>query len=161
MQNLKIVRANGDVELAELTTDKTLVGENYIKVVLGGVDYYAKLGPVLDTHMFSIFNGEKLYVQKQIMPSGSWSLSLGETLTVDIPDSITVVEVTYDGNQQKYLAVQPGKSATLTVIQVSQMRFFRLIQKKPSGGNKTQQIQLQLPNVIVSYGPEINAHGAN
>lgn len=161
MQNLKIVRANGDIELADLTTDKTLVGENYIKVVLGGVDYYAKLGPVLDTHMFSIFNGEKLYVQKQIMPSGSWSLSLGESLTVDIPDSITVVEVTYDGNKQKYLAVQPGKSATLTVIQVSQFIFFRLIQKKPSGRDKIQNIQIQMPDVIVSYGPDINAHGAD
>lgn len=56
MDKLKIIRQNGEEEIAELTTDKSLVGNNYLKLDIGGVPHYAKVGDVIDTHMY-VFNG--------------------------------------------------------------------------------------------------------
>lgn len=56
MDKLKIIRPNGEEEIAELTTDKSLVGNNYLKLDISGVPHYAKVGDVVDTHMYT-FNG--------------------------------------------------------------------------------------------------------
>lgn len=90
MDKLKIIRQNGEEEIAELTTDKSLVGNNYLKLDIGGVPHYAKVGDVVDTHMY-VFNGvdgKKYYVKKEIgnvenPPSG------GDSPTLDIRGTLT------------------------------------------------------------------------
>lgn len=68
MDKLKIVRPNGEEEIAELTTDKSLVGNNYLKLDIGGVPHYAKVGDVVDTHMYTFngVDGKKYYIKKEI-----------------------------------------------------------------------------------------------
>lgn len=93
MDKLKIIRPNGEEEIAELTTDKSLVGNNYLKLDIGGVPHYAKVGDVIDTHMY-VFNGvdgKKYYVKKEISnvenpPSG------GDSPTLDIRGTLTLTE---------------------------------------------------------------------
>lgn len=90
MDKLKIIRPNGEEEIAELTTDKSLVGNNYLKLDIGGVPHYAKVGDVVDTHMytFSGVDGKKYYIKKEIgnvenPPSGdSPTLNIFGTLTL-------------------------------------------------------------------------------
>lgn len=68
MANLKIIRPNGEGEIAELTTNKSDVGNNYVTLTIDGTLYYARLGDVVDTHMY-VFNGldgRKYYIQKEI-----------------------------------------------------------------------------------------------
>lgn len=97
MDKLKIIRLNGEEEIAELTTDKSLVGNNYLKLDIGGVPHYAKVGDVIDTHMY-VFNGvdgKKYYIKKKIgnvenPPSG------GDSPTLDIRGTLTLTES--DGN---------------------------------------------------------------
>lgn len=93
MDKLKIIRPNGEEEIAELTTDKSLVGNNYLKLDIGGVPHYAKVGDVIDTHMY-VFNGvdgKKNYIKKKIgnvenPPSG------GDSPTLDIQGTLTLAE---------------------------------------------------------------------
>lgn len=68
MDKLKIIRPNGEEEIAELTTDKSLVGSNYLKLDIGGVPHYAKVGDVVDTHMYTFngVDGKKYYIKKEI-----------------------------------------------------------------------------------------------
>lgn len=68
MDKLKIIRPNGEEEIAELTTDKSLVGNNYLKLDIGGVPHYAKVGDVVDTHMYTFngVDGKKYYIKKEI-----------------------------------------------------------------------------------------------
>lgn len=93
MDKLKIIRPNGEEEIAELTTDKSLVGSNYLKLDIGGVPHYAKVGDVIDTHMY-VFNGvdgKKYYIKKKIgnvenPPSG------GDSPTLDIRGTLTLTK---------------------------------------------------------------------
>lgn len=90
MDKLKIIRPNGEEEIAELTTDKSLVGNNYLKLDIGGVPHYAKVGDVVDTHMYTFngVDGKKYYIKKEIgnvenPPSGdSPTLNIAGTLTL-------------------------------------------------------------------------------
>lgn len=67
MARLVITRPNGEVERAELTTDKALAGNDRLTVNKDGTTYYAKLDGEVSTHMFVIKpDGRKLYVQKEI-----------------------------------------------------------------------------------------------
>lgn len=90
MDKLKIIRPNGEEEIAELTTDKSLVGNNYLKLDIGGVPHYAKVGDVVDTHMYTFngVDGKKYYIKKEIgnvenPPSGdSPMLDIHGTMTL-------------------------------------------------------------------------------
>ena len=93
MDKLKIIRPNGEEEIAELTTDKSLVGNNYLKLDIGGVPHYAKVGDVVDTHMYTFTgaDGKKYYIKKEIgnvenPPSG------GDSPTLDIQGTLTLAE---------------------------------------------------------------------
>lgn len=93
MDKLKIIRPNGEEEIAELTTDKSLVGNNYLKLDVGGVPHYAKVGDVVDTHMYTFngVDGKKYYIKKKIEnvenpPSG------GDSPTLDIQGTLTLAE---------------------------------------------------------------------
>lgn len=67
MARLGIKRANGDIEYAELTTDKNLVGSHYLTVERYGTPYYAKLGDSVSTHLcVEGSDGQKRYVQKEV-----------------------------------------------------------------------------------------------
>lgn len=68
MDKLKIIRPNGEEEIAELTTDKSLVGNNYLKLDIGGVPHYAKVGDVIETHAYTFngVDGKKYYIKKEI-----------------------------------------------------------------------------------------------
>lgn len=97
MDKLKIIRPNGEEEIAELTMDKSLVGNNYLKLDVGGVPHYAKVGDVVDTHMYTFtgVDGKKYYIKKKIgnvenPPSG------GDSPTLDIRGTLTLTES--DGN---------------------------------------------------------------
>lgn len=93
MDKLKIIRPNGEEEIAELTTDKSLVGNNYLKLDIGGVPHYAKVGEVIETHMYTFngVDGKKYYIKKKIgnvenPPSG------GDSPTLDIQGTLTLAE---------------------------------------------------------------------
>ena len=93
MDKLKIIRPNGEEEIAELTMDKSLVGNNYLKLDIGGVPHYAKVGDVVDTHMYTFTgaDGKKYYIKKEIgnvenPPSG------GDSPTLDIQGTLTLAE---------------------------------------------------------------------
>lgn len=67
MARLGIKRANGDIEYAELTTDKSLVGSHYLTVEKDGTPYYAKLDDNVSTHLcVEGSDGQKRYVQKEV-----------------------------------------------------------------------------------------------
>lgn len=93
MDKLKIIRPNGEEEVAELTTNKSLVGNNYLKLDIGSVPHYAKVGDVVDTHMYTFTgaDGKKYYIKKEIgnvenPPSG------GDSPTLDIQGTLTLAE---------------------------------------------------------------------
>lgn len=67
MARIVITRPNGDIEYAELTTDKEQAGNDRLTVTKNGNTYYAKLDSDLSTHMYVIKpDGRKLYVQKEV-----------------------------------------------------------------------------------------------
>lgn len=137
MDKLKIIRPNGEEEIAELTTDKSLVGNNYLKLDIGGVPHYAKVGDVIDTHMY-VFNGvdgKKYYIKKEIEnvenpPSG------GDSPTLDIRGTLTFtkgmgsmllatrgkINTTSDGYQVSHVEITNNLGnamATLTIDGIS------------------------------------------
>lgn len=92
MDKLKIIRPNGEEEIAELTTDKSLVGNNYLKLDIGGVPHYAKVGDVIDTHMY-VFNGvdgKKYYIKKKI--GNVENPPSGDSPTLDIQGTLTLAK---------------------------------------------------------------------
>lgn len=137
MDKLKIIRPNGEEEIAELTTDKSLVGNNYLKLDIGGVPHYAKVGDVVDTHMYTFngVDGKKYYIKKEIgnvenPPSGdSPTLNIrgtlifaenGENRLVATSDKINTTSG--DGYQVSHVEIAPfGEFAgvTLTVDGIS------------------------------------------
>lgn len=66
MTRIAIKRPNGGMEYAELTTDKSLAGNDRLVVVKNDTTYYAKLDTGVSTHMYVVKNGRKLYVQKEV-----------------------------------------------------------------------------------------------
>lgn len=132
MDKLKIIRPNGEEEIAELTTDKSLVGNNYLKLDIGGVPHYAKVGDVVDTHMYTFngVDGKKYYIKKEIgnvenPPSGdSPTLNIrgtlifaenGENRLVATSDKINTTSG--DGYQVSHVEIAPfGEFATVTLI---------------------------------------------
>ncbi|WP_302566284.1 hypothetical protein [Dialister invisus] len=136
MDKLKIIRPNGEEEIAELTTDKSLVGNNYLKLDIGGVPHYAKVGDVIETHAYTFngVDGKKYYIKKEIgnvenPPSGdSPTLNIrgtlifaenGENMLVATSDKINT---TSDGYQVSHVGIAPfGEFAavTLTVAGIS------------------------------------------
>lgn len=136
MDKLKIIRPNGEEEIAELTTDKSLVGNNYLKLDIGGVPHYAKVGDVVDTHMYTFngVDGKKYYIKKEIgnvenPPSGdSPTLNIRGTLIFaeNGEDSLIAtsdkINTTSDGYQVSRVEIAPfGEFAgvTLTVDGIS------------------------------------------
>ena len=165
MDKLKIIRPNGEEEIAELTTDKSLVGNNYLKLDIGGVPHYAKVGDVIDTHMY-VFNGvdgKKYYVKKEISnvenpPSG------GDSPTLDIRGTLTLakgmgsmliaargkINTTSDGYQVSRVEITNiygHPMATLTVDGISD--FY----KKP-GIYTTTIIKVKIGDVTFDAGRE-------
>lgn len=137
MDKLKIIRPNGEEEIAELTTDKSLVGNNYLKLDIGGVPHYAKVGDVIETHAYTFngVDGKKYYIKKEIgnvenPPSGdSPTLNIrgtlifaenGENRLVATSDKINTTSG--DGYQVSHVEIAPfGEFAgvTLTVDGIS------------------------------------------
>lgn len=92
MDKLKIIRPNGEEEIAELTTDKSLVGNNYLKLDIGGVPHYAKVGDVVDTHMYTFngVDGKKYYIKKEI--GNVENPPSGDSPTLDIRGNLVLSE---------------------------------------------------------------------
>lgn len=92
MDKLKIIRPNGEEEIAELTTDKSLVGNNYLKLDIGGVPHYARVGDVIETHAytFSGVDGKKYYIKKEI--GNVENPPSGDSPTLDIRGTLIFAE---------------------------------------------------------------------
>ena len=92
MDKLNIIRPNGEEEIAELTTDKSLVGNNYLKLDIGGVPHYAKVGDVVDTHMYTFngVDGKKYYIKKEI--GNVENPPSGDSPMLDIHGTMTLVK---------------------------------------------------------------------
>lgn len=66
MARIVITRPNGEIEYAELTTNKAQAGNDRLAVEKAGTVYYAKLDKGISTHLYVIKpDGRKLYVQKK------------------------------------------------------------------------------------------------
>lgn len=92
MDKLKIIRPNGEEEIAELTTDKSLVGDNYLKLDIGGVPHYAKVGDVIETHAYTFngVDGKKYYIKREI--GNVENPPSGDSPTLDIQGTLTLTE---------------------------------------------------------------------
>lgn len=92
MAKIVIIRPNGETEYAELTTDKSLAGNDRLAVEKAGTIYYAKLDSGIGTHMFVIKpDGRKLYVQKEVV-AFTWKYTFDitdfDTFNKDIPKMV-------------------------------------------------------------------------
>ena len=96
MDKLKIIRPNGEEEIAELTTDKSLVGNNYLKLDIGGVPHYAKVGDVVDTHMYTFngVDGKKYYIKKEI--GNVENPPSGDSPTLNVSGTVTLAQMPSD-----------------------------------------------------------------
>lgn len=116
MDKLKIIRPNGEEEIAELTTDKSLVGNNYLKLDIGGVPHYAKVGEVIDTHMYTFngVDGKKYYIKKEIgnvenPPSGdSPTLNIYGNLVLSETEVPPPFEAGIQANEDKITTTSTG-----------------------------------------------------
>lgn len=117
MDKLKIIRPNGEEEIAELTTDKSLVGNNYLKLDIGGVPHYAKVGEVIDTHMYTFtgVDGKKYYIKKEI--GNVENPPSGDSPTLDIHGTLTLAK----GMGSMLLATRGKINTTSDGYQVSRV----------------------------------------
>lgn len=83
---VEITRPNGEVEYAELTTDKSKAGTDPLEVYKGGSKYYAKLDSKIDTHMYVEKSGVRRYVQKKMVTACIKKVS--EVVGTSIPRSV-------------------------------------------------------------------------
>lgn len=166
MDKLKIIRPNGEEEIAELTTDKSLVGNNYLKLDIGGVPHYAKVGDVVDTHMYTFngVDGKKYYIKKEIgnvenPPSGdSPTLNIrgtlifaenGENMLVATSDKINTTSG--DGYQVSRVEIAPfGEFAAVTLTVAGISAFYN----KP-GIYTTTIINVKIGDVTFGAGREM------
>ena len=166
MDKLKIIRPNGEEEIAELTTDKSLVGNNYLKLDIGGVPHYAKVGEVIETHAYTFngVDGKKYYVKKEIgnvenPPSGdSPTLNIrgtlifaenGENMLVATSDKINTTSG--DGYQVSHVGIAPfGEFAAVTLTVAGISAFYN----KP-GIYTTTIINVKIGDVTFGAGREM------
>lgn len=122
MDKLKIIRPNGEEEIAELTTDKSLVGNNYLKLDIGGVPHYAKVGDVVDTHMYTFngVDGKKYYIKKEI--GNVENPPSGDSPMLDIHGTMTLVK----GIGSMLLAPQKKINTTSGGYQVSRVEIVNI-----------------------------------
>lgn len=127
MDKLKIIRPNGEEEIAELTTDKSLVGNNYLKLDIGGVPHYAKVGDVVDTHMYTFngVDGKKYYIKKEI--GNVENPSSGDSPTLDIRGNLVLSETEAPPQFEAGIQADADKiTTTSTGYQVSSVAVFLL-----------------------------------
>lgn len=166
MDKLKIIRPNGEEEIAELTTDKSLVGSNYLKLDIGGVPHYAKVGDVVDTHMYTFngVDGKKYYIKKEIgnveNPPSSDSPTLdirgtlifaenGEDSLIATSDKINTTSG--DGYQVSRVEIAPfGEFAAVTLTVAGISAFYN----KP-GIYTTTVINVKIGDVTFGVGREM------
>ena len=118
MDKLKIIRPNGEEEIAELTTDKSLVGNNYLKLDIGGVPYYAKVGDVIETHAYTFngVNGKKYYIKKEIKAEeNEESIEITDSYQFNVADGITVIKIS-DNVKDRYIKVSSGMSISVEFV---------------------------------------------
>lgn len=127
MDKLKIIRPNGEEEIAELTTDKSLVGKNYLKLDIGGVPHYAKVGDVVDTHMYTFngVDGKKYYIKKEI--GNVENPPSGDSPTLDIRGNLVLSETEVPPQFEAGIQADADKiTTTSTGYQVSSVAVFLL-----------------------------------
>lgn len=125
MDKLKIIRPNGEEEIAELTTDKSLVGNNYLKLDIGGVPHYAKVGEVIDTHMYTFtgVDGKKYYIKKEI--GNVENPPSGDSPTLDICGNLVLSETEAPPPFEAGIQADADKiTTTSTGYQVSSVAVF-------------------------------------
>lgn len=118
MDKLKIIRPNGEEEIAELTTDKSLVGNNYLKLDICGVPHYAKVGDVIETHAYAFngVDGKKYYIKKEIKAEeNEESIEITDIYQFNVADGITVIKIS-DNVKDRYIKVSSGMSITVEFV---------------------------------------------
>lgn len=127
MDKLKIIRPNGEEEIAELTTDKSLVGNNYLKLDIGGVPHYARVGDVIETHAYTFngVDGKKYYIKKEI--GNVENPSSGDSPTLDIRGNLVLSETEVPPQFEAGIQADADKiTTTSTGYQVSSVAVFLL-----------------------------------
>lgn len=125
MDKLKIIRPNGEEEIAELTTDKSLVGNNYLKLDIGGVPHYARVGDVIETHMYTFngVDGKKYYIKKEI--KNVENPPSGDSPTLDIRGNLVLSETEVSPPFEASIQADGGKiTTTSTGYQVLRVAVF-------------------------------------
>lgn len=157
MDKFKIIRPNGEEELAELTTDKSKVGDNYLKINIDGVPHYAKVGDVVDTHMytFSGVDGKKYYVQKEI----AGSVEVKGNSEFIVPERVTVIEITAGSEmkpEMKYVKVTPGSTLSIEFFHMHPWDYGWFIESESDKVYGTQF--LMTDSITIRWSSEINEH---
>lgn len=162
MDKLKIIRPNGEEEIAELTTDKSLVGNNYLKLDIGGVPHYAKVGDVIETHAytFSGVDGKKYYVQKKIAAEAlTGSIEVKGNSEFIVPERVTVIEITAGSEMKpevKYIKVTPGSTLSIEFFHVRPWDYGWFIESESDKVYGTQL--LMTDSITIRWSSEINEH---
>lgn len=161
MDKLKIIRPNGEEEIAELTTDKSLVGNNYLKLDIGGVPHYAKVGDVVDTHMYTFtgVDGKKYYIKKEI---GNAANETFVEFTSDgefISNSNASILKLSDGIKDVYVKIMQGGSFSVNFIWLHAGIDYRWVFESDDSGEKAYgQTALRNKYLKISWSDEINQH---
>lgn len=162
MDKFKIIRPNGEEELAELTTDKSKVGDNYLKINIDGVPHYAKVGDVVDTHMytFSGVDGKKYYVQKEIAAEAlAGSVEVKGNSEFIVPERVTVIEITAGSEMKtevKNIKVTPGSTLSIEFSHIHPWDYGWFIESESDRVYGTQL--LMTDSITIRWSSEINEH---
>lgn len=160
MSKFKIIRPNGEEEFAELTTDRSKVGDNYLKINIGGVAHYAKAGEVVSTHMymFNGIDGKKYYIQKGIEePEDFREFTGDDNFMIESPD-FTMIKVT-DKERDVYIKIPQYASITVEFIWLHVGVDYRWkITEDSLGGRVFGQTTLKDKYLKISWSREINNH---
>ena len=150
MDKLKIIRPNGEEEIAELTTDKSLVGNNYLKLDIGGVPQYT----------FNGVDGKKYYVQKEIAAEAlTGSVKVKGNSEFIVPERVTVIEITAGSEMKpevKYVKVTPGSTLSIEFFHMHPWDYGWFIESESDKVYGTQF--LMTDSITIRWSSEINEH---
>ena len=161
MDKLKIIRPNGEEEIAELTTDKSLVGNNYLKLDINGVPHYAKVGDVVETHAYTFngVDGKKYYIKKEIKAEeNEGSVEITDNYQFNVASGITVIKVS-DGIKDRYIKVSPGMPISIEFVWLhAGIDYYWKITNDEDDNTVWGTTALRNKYMKISWSSEINKH---
>lgn len=158
MSKFKIIRPNGEEELAELTTDRSKVGDNYLKININGVPHYARIGEAINTHAFTFVNGQKFYIQKEIEAASEDFVEYTSDGEFISNSNASILKLS-DGIKDVYVKIMTGGSFSVNFFWLHAGIDYRWVFESDDSGEKAYgQTALRNKYLKISWSDEINQH---